>query len=147
MLTSARLTKGLVVVLFALTTSGLASAQGTASQKTAPAKTAAEKYEAVTNPSELGLDVQVAASRVEFGNNPGGPVEGKITSLTIGGKELALTSPEIVQDDGSWITTKDYGKIKIASGALGRGLVIYLKPSQKASLMKLYNATKSSKSK
>ena len=66
--------------------------------------------------------------------------------LTIGGKELALTSPEIVQDDnGSWITTKDYGRIKIASGALGRGSVIYLKPSQKASLMKLYQTTKSSK--
>jgi hypothetical protein len=105
-----------------------------------------ETYQAVTDPSELGLDVQVAASFVSFGNNPGGTVQGKITSLTIGGKELALTSPEIVQDDnGSWITTKDYGRIKIASGALGRGLVIYLKPSQKASLMKLYSETMSSK--
>jgi hypothetical protein len=111
-----------------------------------PTKAVAEKYEAVTNPSELGLDVRVAASYVSFGNAPGGAVEGKISSLTIGGKELALTSPEIVQDDnGSWITTKDYGRIKIASGALGRGLVIYLKPSQKASLMKLYKETKSSK--
>ena len=105
---------------------------------------AAEKYEPLQNPGELGLDVQVAASRMSFGNNPGGEVEGKISSLTIGGKELALTSPEIVQDnDGSWITTRDYGRIRIASGALGRGLVIYLKPSQKASLLKLYQATKS----
>jgi hypothetical protein len=111
-----------------------------------PTKAVAERYQAVTNPSELGLDVQVAASEVSFGNDPGGAVEGKVTSLTIGGKELALTSPEIVQDDnGSWITTKDYGRIKIASGALGRGMVIYLKPSQKASLMKLYRETKSSK--
>jgi hypothetical protein len=107
------------------------------------ANAAAEEYQEVANPYELGLDVQVAASRVEFGNNPGGPVQGSISSLTIGGKELALSSPEIV--DGYWITTKDYGKIKIASGALGRGLVIYLKPSQKASLMKLYEETKSSK--
>ena len=92
------------------------------------------------------MDVQVAASQVSFGNDPGGAIEGRIASLTIGGKELALTSPEIVQDDnGSWITTKDYGRIKIASGALGRGLIIYLKPSQKASLMKLYKETKSSK--
>ena len=109
-------------------------------------KTLAETYQEVTDPSELGLDVQVAASFVSFGNNPGGAVEGKITSLTIGGKELALTSPEIVQDgNGSWITTKDYGRIKIASGELGRGLVIYLKPSQKASLLKLYRETMSSK--
>jgi hypothetical protein len=105
-----------------------------------------ETYQEVTDPSELGLDVQVAASRIEFGNDSGGPVEGKISSLTIGGKELALTSPEIVQDgDGSWITTKDYGRIKLASGALGRGVVIYLKPSQKASLLKRYRETMSSK--
>jgi hypothetical protein len=109
-------------------------------------KALAETYQEVTDPSELGLDVQVAASFVSFGNNPGGAVNGKITSLTIGGKELTLTSPEIVQDEnGSWITTKDYGRIKIASGALGRGLVIYLKPSQKASLLKLYRETMSSK--
>lgn len=107
------------------------------------ANAAAEEYEAVANPFELGLDVQVAASRVEFGNNPGGPVDGNISSLTIGGKELALSSPEIV--DGHWIATKDYGKIKIASGALGRGLIIYLRPSQRASLLKLYEETKSSK--
>ena len=110
-------------------------------QKTQP--TAAEKYEAVTDPSELGLDAQVAVTRMEFGNNAGGPVEGNITSLTIGGKELALTSHEIV--DGHWITTKDYGRIKIESGALGRGFVISLKPSQKASLLKLYKETKSAK--
>jgi hypothetical protein len=103
----------------------------------------AENYEAVTKPSELGLDVQVAVTRMEFGNNPGGPVHGTITSLTIGGKELALTSPEIV--DGHWITTKDYGRIKIESGALGRGLVISLKPSQKASLLKVFKEAKSSK--
>ena len=109
-------------------------------------KALAETYQEVTDPSELGLDVQVAASFVSFGNNPGGAVNGKITSLTIGGKELALTSPEIIQDEnGSWITTKDYGRIKIASGALGRGLVIYLKPSQKAGLLKLYRETMSSK--
>lgn len=106
-------------------------------------KAVAEKYEAVTRPSELGLDVQVAVNRMEFGNGPGGPVDGTITSLTIGGKELALTSPEIV--DGHWITTKDYGRIKIESGALGRGVVISLKPSQKASLLKLYKETTSSK--
>jgi hypothetical protein len=92
------------------------------------------------------LDVQVGVTRMEFGNNPGGPIYGKVTSLTVGGKELALTNPEIVQDDnGSWITTKDFGKIKIASGALGRGMVIYLRPSQKASLLKLYKETKSPK--
>jgi hypothetical protein len=106
-------------------------------------KAVEEKYEAVTNPSELGLDAQVAVTRMEFGNNPGGPVDGKITSLTVGGKELALTSPEIVE--GHWISTKDYGRIKIESGALGRGFVISLKPSQKASLLKLYKETRSSK--
>ena len=111
-----------------------------------PTKAVAEEYEAVTDPSELGLDVQVAASRISFGNAPGGPVEGKVASLTVGGKELPLTSPEIVQDgNGSWITTKDYGRIKIASGALGRGIVIYLKPTQKAIFWKLYKETKSSK--
>jgi hypothetical protein len=144
------LRKGLFVVLVALTTSCLASAQATASQKTTPAnqktQTAAEKYEPLQNPSELGLDVQVAASYVSFGNSAGGQVEGKITSLSIAGKQLELTNAEIVQDaNGSWINTKAYGRIKIASGALGRGLVISLTASQKASLTKLYNATKSSK--
>jgi len=115
-------------------------------KSTAPSgatKAVEEKYEAVTNPSELGLDAQVAVTRMEFGNNPGGPADGKITSLTVGGKELALTSPEIA--DGHWISTKDYGRIKIESGALGRGFVISLKPSQKASLLKLYKETRSSK--
>lgn len=145
--TSRPLRNGLFIVLVvALTTSYLASAEATASQKTAPAKTTAEKYEPLANPSELGLDVQVAASYVSFGNSAGGQVEGKITSLSIAGKQLELTNAEIVQDaNGSWINTKAYGRIKIASGALGRGLVISLTPSQKASLTKLYNATKSSK--
>jgi hypothetical protein len=109
-------------------------------------QTAAEEYEPVENPSELGLDVQVAATRVSFGNSAGGRVEGNITSLSVAGKELELTNTEIVQDDGgSWINTKAYGRVKIASGALGRGLVISLTASQKASLMKLYEATKSSR--
>jgi len=125
----------------------LASCQSPKSSAPANQKTqTAEKFEPVENPSELGLDVQVAADRVSFGNSAGGQVEGKITSLTIAGKELELTSPEIVQDgSGSWINTKAYGRIKIGSGALGRGLVISLTASQKASLTKLYKATKSSK--
>lgn len=102
----------------------------------------AEQYQPVANPRELGLNVEVVATRVAFGNSAGGRVEGKVAWVTIAGKELELTNDEILQDDGgSWIATKAYGRIKIAPAAPGRGLAIALTPSQKARLTELYKAT------
>lgn len=66
--------------------------------------------------------------------NDDGPVQGKVTSLTVGGKPLALVSGEIVNDNkGSWVVTKAYGRIRI-SGAYSGGIMFWLTPSQRMSL-------------
>jgi hypothetical protein len=125
MLTSARLTKGLFIVLFALTTSALASAQATAQSAkkgtTAPAAKGASATvaEPLKDPSEIKLAVIAEVSSITRSPTWDGSLTGTITTFTVGGKAIELETNEIVHDDGkTWIATKKYGKIRVA-GAYG----------------------------
>jgi len=103
---------------------------------------AAEVYTKVEDPSALGLQIEVAATSMMATPNDDGAVNGKVTSLTVGGKPLALVSSEIVNDEkGSWVATKAYGRIRV-SGAYSGGIMFWLTPLQRTSLKALYRAPK-----
>jgi len=103
---------------------------------------AAEVYTKVEDPSALGLQIEVEATMMRGTPNDDGPVQGKVTSLTVGRKPLALVSSEIVNDEkGSWVATKAYGRIRV-SGAYSGGIMFWLTPSQRTSLKALYHAPK-----
>jgi hypothetical protein len=108
-----------------------------------PKPVAPEKYERLNNPRELGLDIEVQATLTRGTPNDDGVVEGKVASLTVGGKKLELVSSDIAQDakERSWIVTKNYGRIRITSAYSG-GLILWLTPSQKESLKALYHSGK-----
>lgn len=118
-------------------------ASGTAAKKTdATKRPAAEVYAKVEDASALGLDIEIETTMLRGTPNDDGPVNGKVSSLTVGGKPLALVSPEIVNDGkGSWVVTKAYGRIRV-SGAYSGGIMFWLTPSQRASLKALYHAPK-----
>jgi hypothetical protein len=99
-----------------------------------------EVYTKVEDPSALGLHIEVEATLMRGTPNDDGPVQGKVTSLTVGGKPLALVSSEIANDErGSWVATKAYGRIRV-SGAYSGGIMLWLTPSQRTSLKALYPA-------
>ncbi len=103
---------------------------------------AAEVYTKVEDPSALGLQIEVEATLMRGTPNDDGPVEGKVTSLTVGGKPLALVSSAIVNDaKGSWVATKAYGRIRV-SGAYSGGIMFWLTPSQRTNLKALYRSQK-----
>ena len=104
-----------------------------------PKQAVPEKYKRLADPRELGLHIAVQTTLLRGTPNDDGAVEGKVTSLTVGGKKLELASSDIAQDakDRSWIVTKDYGRIRI-TGAYSGGLILWLTPSQKESLKALY---------
>ena len=166
MLTSPRLTMGLFIVLVTLTTPGLASAQSTApSAKKATTKSAASTAaEPLKDPSEIKLVLLAEASSITRSPAWDGNIAGTITAFTIGGKAIELETKDIVHDDDgkTWISTKKYGKIRIAGAygpyvehsnlgsmstkyippntttvGYGNGLCIWLTLSQKADLKKL----------
>lgn len=103
---------------------------------------AAEDYKEV-NPAELSEDYELV-SDLNFGLlgfsgtqdiGEGGTriLNGTFEKLLCEEKEIAVTATKI--EDG-FITTKEYGRIKVSAGTFG-GLSVYLRPSQKAKFMQL----------
>ncbi|MGD0074732.1 MAG: hypothetical protein ABSD31_10380 [Candidatus Binataceae bacterium] len=121
MLTSLRLTMGLFVVLVTLATSGLATAQSNAGQKTAsPAQTAQKTTAAKPAPTFIPMpeDIQCSFQGVEFRQIVGSnAMNGSVEAVTCyptkspeQKKDVPLVSGKIT--DGT-LSTKDFGDFKL----------------------------------
>lgn len=102
-----------------------------------------EQYEKIDSPSALGINFQ-ASFTGEMRSVVGGRIEkfggGTVDLLTVAGKPIELVSNDIVLEDGAlYISTKDYGKIKMTASdnVMSFSLVLWLKPSQKAAFAAL----------
>lgn len=110
---------------------GLAGCSNTPSASLTPSATLEEQYQEMK-----GLSVTFNGEftrMVEDANNDILELEGNITELIIGGKNVELVStkvPPLVEKNVLYLDTKDYGKIKLVMNR--RGIVVWLKPSQKA---------------
>ena len=108
-----------------------------------------EKYELLQNPEDIGLTViPDAITQTGTAGIPSSfDIEGTIKQVFVGSKEIALLTHDIVHDHNkAWISTKNYGKIGISSGDGSEdstgGIYLWLTPSQKAMLKKLYTKSK-----
>jgi hypothetical protein len=133
----------IATLTFTTALTGVASPQGTASQKTAPTKSpGAETYTKVEDTNEFGLHIETELTMVRGTPDDNGPVSGKVTSLIVAGKPAELVTHDIV--DNAWVVTKAYRRIKII-GVYSGGLVIWLTPSQRTRIKALLRTSKSGK--
>ncbi len=101
-------------------------------RKSPAAASKAEEYQPV-DPSELECRLMGFDGATEIGEGGVRILNGTFDKFLCQGIEIAVTTNNV---EAGIITTKEFGKIRIASRTFG-GLTVYMTPSQKKKLMGL----------